>query len=129
MSEETFQQNDGNDEGFPVADLASILSADDSSEEWVDVPAWKMRVKIRSLSKADQLRARKKSTHKGVVDEAKLEGLLLVYGTVEPKFSEDHIDTLFSKQAVAVDTILTRIMQVSGNTDDTDAEAEATFQG
>ncbi len=114
-------------EEFEVADLASILAIEDKSEAWVDIPEWQKKVKVKSLSKADQVRLRKMSTVRGVIDPVKMEQLIFVYGLAEPKIQPEHVDRLFEKQAGAVDRILNAIFKVSGMTEDP-KEAEETFQ-
>lgn len=116
-----------NKEEYPVADLASILSVNDKVEEWVNIPEWKMRVKVRSITKADQVKLRKQSTVRGEVDVVKMEQQIFLYGLAEPKIEAEHLDRLFEKQSGAVDRILNAIFQVSGMTADVD-EAEADFQ-
>ncbi len=118
---------------YPVADLAAILSLDDKKEDWVNIPEWEMKIKVKSLSKADQVRLRKQSMVKGPggvtnIDPVKMEQLLIVYGVVEPKFTTEHIDRLFEKQSGAVDRILAAIFKISGMTEDSAKDAEADFQ-
>lgn len=115
---------------LPVGNVADILALDDSKEEWVDVPEWTCRLKVKSLTKAQQIYARRgASDGKGGIDESKLEGLLLVAGIVEPKFEKDHIAALFQKNATPLDRILGAIMGVSSMDQAAEEEAEADFPG
>ncbi len=117
-----------NKEEFPVADLASILSVNDSQEEYVDIPEWKMRVKVKSLTKGDQVKLRKESTDRhGNLDTTQMEQLVFVYGVVEPKLGRQDVDRLYEKQSAAVDRILKAIFDLSGMGAD-NSEAEADFQ-
>lgn len=114
---------------LPVGDVAGILALDDAKEAWVEVPEWNCKVKVKSLSKAEQIYARRGAADgKGGIDESRLEGLLLVSGIVEPKFTKDHIAQLFEKNATALDRILGEIMGVSGMTQETVVQADADFQ-
>lgn len=115
------------DDDFPVGTLADILAFDDTKETWVNVPEWKCKVKVKTLSKAEQIRARRGATVRGELDEGRLEGLLLVTGIVEPKFSKDHIDRLLSKNAAPLDRLLQEIMGLSDMSDDVAKEADADF--
>lgn len=118
---------DKNVEEYPVADLASILSVNDKTEDWVKIPEWKMQVKVKSITKADQVKLRKQSMVRGEVDPVQMERLIFIYGLAEPKIEAEHLDRLFDKQSGAVDRILNAILRVSGMTTDTE-EAEADFQ-
>lgn len=114
---------------LPVGDVAGILAMDDTKEAWVDVPEWKCKVKVKSLTKAQQIYARRGAADgKGGIDESRLEGLLLVAGIVEPVFTKDHITQLFEKNAAPLDRILGEIMGVSGMDQATADQAEADFQ-
>jgi hypothetical protein len=99
--------------------LDAILAAPDVTESDVDVPEWGGKVKVKALSKADQIRVRKDATdNKGNVDDVRMEGGLLVAGVVEPALETKHIPDLFAKSASAVDKVLQAILGVSGMTED-----------
>jgi hypothetical protein len=104
-----------------------ILDAPDLAEEVVEVPAWGGEVRVRAFSKAKQQELRRAATVVTIgangkpeedVDSAKLERLMLVAGLVDPVFSFDQADLLAEKSAGAVDTILKRILAISGLTED-----------
>lgn len=116
------------EQDLPVGTLEQILSAKDSNEDYVSVPEWGCKVKVKGLTKADQVRLRKQSTRAGKLDESKLEGLVLVNGMVEPKITPDRVDALFEKSSGPVDRILLRIFELSGMTDPQAEEAEADFR-
>lgn len=108
-----------------LGNVADILAFDDSKDKLLEVPEWNCSVKIKALTKADQFKARKAATTRGQLDEVKLEGLMLITGIVEPKFSPEHLDGLMKKQASVIDRILTEIMELSGViVDDEDEAAE-----
>lgn len=113
--------------GLPVGDLAAILAIDDSTEAWVDVPEWKCKVQIKSLSKKDQIQVRRQSTNKrGDIDEAKFEGLLFVAGVVQPKFQAEHLPRLMEKSSGPFTKVINRILVISGMAEDEDADDEGT---
>lgn len=113
---------------LPEADLASLLGVDDSSEEWFPVPEWGFKLKIKSLSKADQIRCRKMATRQGRFDSDAFEGFLLMAGIVSPRLSPEHIDRLQGKNVGTVSKILRRILELSNMMDEDTAEAEADFR-
>lgn len=113
---------------LPVGTLEQILGAKDSNEDYVNAPEWGCRVKVKGLSKAEQVRLRKQSTRSGKLDEAKMEGLVIVHGMVEPKITPDRVDALFEKSSGVVDRILLKIFELSGMTDLQAEEADADFR-
>src|SRR5690606_33356171 len=115
-------------EDLPEADLASLLGVDDSREEWFPVPEWGFKLKIRSLSKVDQIRCRKMATRQGRLDSDAFEGFLLVAGIVSPRLSPEHIDRLQSKNVGTVSKILRRILELSNMMDEDVEEAETAFR-
>lgn len=117
--------------GLPVGDLAAILAIDDSTNAWVDVPEWKCKVQVKSLSKKDQIQVRRQSTNKrGDLDEAKFEGLLFIAGVVTPKFETEHLPRLMEKSSGPFTRVINRILVISGMADDDqdDGSDEDTFQ-
>lgn len=105
--------------------IDAVLAAKNLPEKEVDVPEWGGKVKVKALSKQQQIAIRKESVSKGMrLDETKMEGLLLVEGIVEPKFERHHISTLFEGPSGPVDRVLTEIMKLSGMSDEDVTEAE-----
>lgn len=113
---------------LPEGTLESILAMPANNEEWLPVPEWNCKVKVKGLSKADQIRARKQSTVRGKLDETKLEGLVFVYGMVSPQITPDKLDALYEKQSGVVDRLLAAIMRLSGMDEFANDEAEADFR-
>ena len=124
-TEETFVETPE----LKVPDLAELLAIDDKREAWVDLPQWGFKVKVRSLSKAEQIKLRKQATVQGKVDQNRLEGLLLVHGMTQPRMTIDHINRVFEKQGGLVDKILMTILDISGMNDDSQTQVEAEFPG
>lgn len=112
------------DEGLPIADFNSILALPLNNTKWVDVPEWGAKVKIKALTKAEQIKLRKVSSVRGVVDEVKLELNLLVFSLVEPRLSLEQVDELFAKtDAKAISRLSAVALAYSGLTEDYIGEA------
>lgn len=110
---------------LPVADFGAILALPSNQYKWVEVPEWKSRVKIKSLTKAEQIRMSKKATKNGMVDETLLEIHLIAEALVEPKLSVGQVDELFAKSdAKALNRILAAALTFSGLTENYIAQAE-----
>lgn len=115
-------------EELPEADLAALLAVDDSTEEWMSIPEWGLRIKLKSISKAEQIRCRKLATRQGVLNEEQFEGLLLLQGIAQPRLTPEHLGLLQSKSIGVVSRIQKRILQLSKMVDEDHEEAEADFQ-
>lgn len=110
---------------LPVADFGSILALAGDETQWVEVPEWKSRVKIKALSKAEQVRLRLASTVRGKVDDTKLEMNLLVFSLVEPRLAFDQVDELYKKSnSKALSRVVAAALTLSGLTEDFIAQAE-----
>lgn len=105
--------------------VEDILTSVDVKPEKVEVPQWKGSVTIRPFTKEAQQRARKQAMTNGEIDTDRLEMILFIEGVTEPKFTEEHYDQLLQKNAAAVDLVLTKIMAVSGITEDEAKKAGA----
>ena len=129
MSEETHETTHdvltAANESLPVADFNAILARPADDYRWLDVPEWGSRVKMKALTKAEQIRIRKKSSVAGNVDEIKLEMNRIVDSLVEPKLAFDQVDQLFAKSsAKALNRIAAASLAFSGRTEDYVGEAE-----
>lgn len=114
------------EEGLPVADFGAILGLNQDNTKWVEIPEWNSKVKLKALTKAEQIRLRKSSSVRGVVDEVKLEMNLLVASLVEPRLSFDQVEELFVKSdAKALNRLTAAALMLSGLTEDYIGEAEA----
>lgn len=113
---------------LPIGDVSEILAVNDTKNKVVEVPEWGCSVKIKALTKADQIRVRKQAVQGNRIDEEKMEGLMFVYGVVEPQFKPEHIGRLFEKSSGPVDRVLAEILALSGMTDADVADAKAAFQ-
>lgn len=107
------------DTGLPVADFSTILGLSTENTRWVDVPEWNSKVKIKALTKAEQIKLRRESTERGgVVNETKLEMNLLVYALVEPRLTFAQVDELYAKaDSKALSRITAAALILSGLTE------------
>jgi hypothetical protein len=128
MSEETYEAPVDATDDLPEADLASLLAVNDAKEEWLPIPEWGFKIKIKSLSKADQIKCRKRATRQGKVDDDAFEGHLLLSGIVSPRLSPEHLDRLQAKNVGVVTRITRRILELSSMVADDVEEAEADFR-
>lgn len=113
-------------EEIPYGDFNYILAQTHNADQDVEIPEWNCKVKMKALSKAEQVRLRKASTVRGNVDETKLEMNLLVYAMVEPKLSFDQVDKLFADaDPAAVNRLVAAALTLSGLTENYLEAAEA----
>lgn len=110
----------------PVADFNYIMNQPKSDGTWVDIVEWGAKVKIKALTKAEQIRLRRASQGRnGQIDDVKLEMNLLVYSLVEPKLTFDEVDKLFSEaDPKALNRLVAAVLTASGLTEDYFAEAD-----
>ena len=114
------------EEELPYGDFNYIMGQSTETVRDVEIPEWNCKVKIKALSKAEQVRLRKTSTVRGNLDETKLEMNLLVYSMVEPQLTFDQVDKLFSdSDPAAVNRIVASALTLSGLTEDYVGSAEA----
>lgn len=109
---------------LPVADFTTILGLNTDNTRWVEIPEWNAKVKIKALTKAEQIKLRKVSSTRGVVDEIKMEMNLLAFSLVEPRLNIDQVDELFAKSdAKAMNRLSAAALALSGLTEDYIGEA------
>lgn len=119
----------GEEKSFDMATVDEILAFRDEKTEIITIPDWNNKaVKVKGLTKAEELSMRKDSVRGGNMDEQRLEGLTLIYGIVEPKFEKHHIKDLQEKQSGPINQILQAILRLSGMTVEAEKEAEDDFQ-
>lgn len=105
--------------------VGDILAADDITTEEVEVPEWGGTVTIQGFTKARQQQLRKMATdpRTGQLDNEKLEMQIFIYGVIDPKFEPVQATELKEKSAGALDTVITRILAISGMTRESVQEA------
>lgn len=110
-----------------ILSIEDILAAPDTTEEIVDVPEWKGAVKVRGLTKQQQVDIRNRAMVNGAVDEMRAQMFLWLEGVVEPVFEEHQFAALWQKNAGAVDRVLKRVLVLSGMAEGALKAAEARF--
>ncbi len=130
MSElESVVDNVKEDEVLPAGDFNFILGQPNSSERWVEIPEWNCKVKIKSLTKAEQVKLRKASMVRGNVDDLRLEMNLISFSLVEPRLTLDQVDELYAKSnPKALMRLQAACLTFSGLTEDYIKQAEEDFR-
>lgn len=122
--------------GHRILSVEEILTAKDLTDEIVPIPEWGGAVRVRGLTRAEIHQAQKLATLRhntqsqkaGEVDPTRQEMFYVMFGLVEPKFTQTQLVDLTQKSAGAIQRILSAINRLSG-ADQTVDQAEATFQG
>lgn len=98
-----------------VLSVDDILAIDDLPVETIYVREWGGAVKLRGLTKREELEVREAATDaKGNVDDRRLEVGMLIAGVQEPKFTFDQIDALMDKGSGPVTRLIRDVMVRSG---------------
>lgn len=113
---------------LPMLTAEAILGAADTPEEVLPVPEWGGSVRIRGLTKRQQVDARARSMVNGEVDVAESQMVLWMEGVIEPRFTREQMAALFEKNAGAVDRVLKRLLVLSGMDDGAVKEKERQFR-
>ena len=103
----------------------AILAAKNLREKEIEVPDWGGKVKIRALSKGQQIKVRKEAVKNGVINDELLEGLILVTGVVDPNLEPHHIPDLLEHSSGSFDFVLSEVMAISGMADSQETVQEA----
>lgn len=106
---------------------AEILALPDTPTEEVYVPEWDTIVTVRGLTKRQQIDIRNASIVDGEPDLEKSQQGLWLEGVVDPKFEQTQIAQLFEKNAGAVDTVLKKVLTLSGMQPEDLKKKEAEF--
>ncbi len=102
-------------EPLPILSASDLLQKQTLREEYVDVPEWDARVKVRELSMGAYQQVQEKATDaRGNLDEAKLQAYLVLAGIVEPELGDDAYEWVRAQSMRAVNRVLERVMALSG---------------
>jgi hypothetical protein len=113
---------------LPVLDAGDLLAKQTLREEYVDVPEWGCRVKVRELSMgAYQQVQEKASNNRGEIDQGRLSAYLVIAGIVEPDLGDDAYEWVRGQSMRAINRILDRILELSGLGAGALEDAEAMF--
>lgn len=100
---------------LPVLSADDLLAKQTLREEYVDVPEWGARVKVRELSMGTYQRVQEKATDaRGSLDESKLQAYLVIAGIVEPDLGDDAYEWVRDQSMRAVNRVLEKVMSLSG---------------
>jgi len=100
---------------LPVPSAEDLLGKQTLREEYVEVPEWGARVKVRELSMGTYQHVQEKATDaRGVMDESKLQAYLVIAGIVEPDLGDDAYEWVRGQSMRAVNRVLEKVMQLSG---------------
>jgi hypothetical protein len=100
---------------LPVPSAEDLLGKQTLREEYVDVPEWGARVKVRELSMGTYQHVQEKATDaRGVLDESKLQAYLVIAGIVEPDLGDDAYEWVRGQSMRAVNRVLEKVMTLSG---------------
>lgn len=107
---------------------AEILALNDTRTDEVYVAAWDTTLKVTGLTKRQQLDIQKASMVDGVSDEGKAQEQMWLEAVLEPHFEAHEIPALFEKSSEAVDTVIKRILELSGMKPEALKDKEAAFR-
>jgi len=100
---------------LPVLGAEELLAKKSLREEYVEVPEWGSRVKVRELSMGTYQSVQEKATDsRGSLDETKLQAYLVIAGIVEPELGDDAYEWVRGQSMRAVNRVLEKVMQLSG---------------
>jgi hypothetical protein len=100
---------------LPVLSAEDLLAKQTLREEYVEVPEWGARVKVRELSMGTYQQVQEKATDaRGSLDETKLQAYLVIAGIVEPELTDDAYEWVRGQSMRAVNRVLEKVMQLSG---------------
>lgn len=113
---------------LPVLSAEDLLAKQTLREEYVDVPEWGCRVKVRELSMGTYQQVQEKATDtRGLMDEQKLQAYLVISGIVEPDLGDDAYEWVRDQSMRAVNRVLEKVMSLSGIGLSALEDAEAMF--
>jgi hypothetical protein len=113
---------------LPVLSAEDLLAKQTLREEYVDVPEWGCRVKVRELSMGTYQQVQEKATDpRGLMDEQKLQAYLVIAGIVEPDLGDDAYEWVRDQSMRAVNRVLEKVMALSGIGLSALEDAEAMF--
>jgi hypothetical protein len=113
---------------LPTFSAEELLGRSTLREEWVDVPEWGCRVKVRELSMGTYQQVQEKATGpRGDMDDSKLQAYLVLAGIVEPELGDDAYEWVRGQSMRAVNRVLEKVMALSGIGIGAIEDAEAMF--
>lgn len=121
------------DNAKPVIKSAEdIIALVDTPDELVWVEAWQTNVRIKGLTKQQQVDIRNRAMRPNAAGEMEPDLIesqkgMWLEAVTEPKFTEEQLGPLFQKNAGAVDDVLQRVLVLSGMDQEAQKRRMATF--
>lgn len=91
-----------------------ILAISDIKTDTIFVEAWETEVTVTGLTKRQQIDIRNSALIEGEPDYALVQQGMFREGVLEPRFTDEQAARVFEKSADAVDTVLKRVLELSG---------------
>jgi hypothetical protein len=105
-------------------EILAIATAADLDQQWLDVPEWQTRVRLRELTRAEILHATKQAqTKKGRVDEGLLNQHLFLMSVQEPRFTQEQYRRLCNRSGKPISKVMEAIKNLNGLGDEDDEES------
>lgn len=113
-----------------ILSIDEIEQVDDLPEKIVAIPEWGegVGVKIKALTKQQQIDIRKQATVNGTVDADEADLLAIVTSVVEPELTREQVGVLKTKNANAIDRISVELAQLNGMDKEALDALEAAFR-
>ena len=108
-------------------DINKINNLPDVPVEEIEIPEWKVKVKIKGLSKKMQVELARISSAENT-DAFDYQKALLQASVVEPKLDEKAIESLYEKDATVLDNLFVQIANLNGIGGDVQEEILNEFQ-
>tara|TARA_R100000329_G_scaffold136533_1_gene117294 strand:+ start:742 stop:1083 length:342 start_codon:yes stop_codon:yes gene_type:complete len=108
-------------------DINEINNLPDVPVEEVEIPEWKVKVKIKGLSKKMQVELARISSADST-DAFDYQKALLQASVVEPKLDDKAIESLYEKDATVLDNLFVQIANLNGIGGDVQEEILNEFQ-
>lgn len=98
-----------------IISLDELVGIDDLPEEVLAIPEWDgLAVRIRGMTKQQEMEVRREATAGGEWDADVWELALITRCVVEPALTPEHAALIRGKSAGAIDRILRRVLALSG---------------
>lgn len=113
-----------------ILTLDEIEQVDDLPEKVVAMPEWgkDVGVKIKALTKQQQIDIRKQATVNGEVNVDEADLLAIVESVIEPELTREQVGLLKTKNANAIDRLTTELAMLNGLDKEALEALEAAFR-
>jgi hypothetical protein len=105
-------------------EILAIATATDLDQQWLEVPEWRTRVRLRELTRAEILHATKQAeTKKGRVDQGLLNQHLFLMSIQEPRFTQEQYRRLCNRSGKPISKVMEAIKTLNGLGDEDDDDS------